>query len=100
MPSNLANPEPIALRWARVSAGYEPEAVANKLKIASDRLILWETGRAFPTFAQLRNLAKVYKRPTAIFYLKQLPAESDKPTDFRTEANARPDEQNYSVELL
>jgi Zn-dependent peptidase ImmA (M78 family)/transcriptional regulator with XRE-family HTH domain len=100
MPSKLASPEPPALKWAREAAGYEPEAVANRLKINSDRLVAWETGEEAPTFTQLRNLAKVYKRPTAIFYLRELPSEATKPTDFRTQTNARPSRNTYSVELL
>src|SRR5262249_12013340 len=66
-----ANPTPTVLIWARESAGLPVELAAKKAAIGSERLAAWERGEQRPTFAQLRKLSEVYKRPLAIFYLNE-----------------------------
>ena len=68
-----ANPTPAVLKWARESAGLTPELAARKATLAVERLSAWEAGKLRPTFAQLRKLSEVYKRPLAAFYLATPP---------------------------
>lgn len=78
-----ANPTPRVLMWARESAGLPMELAAKKATITSERLAAWESGEQRPTFAQLRKLSEIYKRPLAIFYLKKPPLGFQPMHDFR-----------------
>jgi len=75
--------KPELLVWARESIGLKPEAAAKKASITSDRLATWESGLEAPTVNQLRNLARIYKRPLAVFYLPEPPRRFDAMRDFR-----------------
>jgi Zn-dependent peptidase ImmA (M78 family)/transcriptional regulator with XRE-family HTH domain len=75
--------EPELLVWARRSSGLELDAAATKMGVTSDRLRSWEAGEARPTIAQLRQAAKAYKRPLAIFYLPEPPADFQPLRDYR-----------------
>lgn len=70
-----ANVRPQILRWARETAGYQPDEAARKLNVKTDRLESWEQpdGETQPTINQLRNMARVYKRPLSVFYLQEIP---------------------------
>ena len=48
-----------------------------------ERLTSWEAGERRPTIPQLRNLARVYRRPLAGFYLPEQPPDLRPPKDFR-----------------
>jgi Zn-dependent peptidase ImmA (M78 family) len=51
----------------------------------SENIVLkWESGEKTPTLAQIRQLAKFYKRPLAAFFLPHPPSEPAPPADFRT----------------
>jgi Zn-dependent peptidase ImmA (M78 family)/DNA-binding XRE family transcriptional regulator len=71
------------LVWARESAGYRIKEAAKKIGTPTHRLISWEKGELEPTLIQLRKVADVYKRPSAIFYLKTPPEDIRIPHDFR-----------------
>ncbi|HEY6184946.1 MAG TPA: XRE family transcriptional regulator [Terriglobales bacterium] len=78
-----ANPTLSVLVWARESSGLSSEAAAQKAGIESERLLAWESGEEKPTFAQLRKLATIYKRPLAIFYLENPPKGFAPMVDYR-----------------
>lgn len=82
-----ANPTPTVLTWARESAGLPIELAAKKAAATSARLAAWESGEQRPTFAQLRKLSEIYKRPLAIFYLKEPPLGFQPMHDFRRAAD-------------
>jgi len=72
-----AKVKPELLRWARESAGYSVTEAARKLsKLAPERLEQWESGEDQPTIAQLRHMARVYRRPLSVFYLPEVPADA------------------------
>ncbi len=79
----LAHVNPEVLRWARESAGYDIDIVARKTGVTVERLQAFEAGALCPTLNQLRNIAKVYKRPTAVFYRSTTPTEPKSIHDFR-----------------
>jgi Zn-dependent peptidase ImmA (M78 family)/transcriptional regulator with XRE-family HTH domain len=74
---------PAVLVWARTSAGYELEAVANKIGVASEAIEQWEAGNDQPSIPQLRKLAELYKRPLAVMYLPAPPMSFQPMQDFR-----------------
>lgn len=83
-----ANPTPSVLVWAREASGLAPEVAARKVGTSPERLLAWESGQLRPTFAQLRKLATVYRRPLAVFYLDVPPKRFAPMQDFRRAAEA------------
>jgi transcriptional regulator with XRE-family HTH domain len=81
-----ANPTRSVLIWARETAGLTVELAAKKAGVSADRLTAWETHEQRPTFAQLRKLAMVYRRPLAVFYLEAPPKGFSPMHDFRRAA--------------
>jgi Zn-dependent peptidase ImmA (M78 family) len=75
--------KPELLKWGRTTSGYALEKAADKLKVAPDKLDAWERGVTYPTVPQLRNMAALYKRPLAAFYLPAPPQETLSTHDFR-----------------
>lgn len=75
--------EPSVLRWARESAGINPEDAAQAVKKDAATLEAWERGEDAPTIAQLRLLAAKYKRPLSVFYLPEPPQGFAPIRDFR-----------------
>ncbi|WP_097991019.1 ImmA/IrrE family metallo-endopeptidase [Streptomyces sp. f51] len=71
------------LEWARRTAGYGVSQAAKKLVVKEERLRSWESGELAPTVVQLRNMAKLYKRPLAVLLLPAPPKDFDALRDFR-----------------
>ena len=66
------NANPKMIKWAREDAGFTLDELPKYLKNAEK----WESGEEKPTWADLRNLAKKYKRPS-FFYLLSEPPKND-----------------------
>ena len=93
---------PEVLKWARERRiRLELDYAAKKLKIDSERLEAWENGTEQPTFAQLKNIAKLYKTHISIFYLPKPPTDFQPLTDYRVlpERIATDEEQNYRLNV-
>ena len=71
------------LTWARETAGYTIQDVANRFKKDPELITAWESGEAMPFMGQLRVMANMFKRPISDFYLPAPPAERPLPHDFR-----------------
>lgn len=84
----FASVKPELLVWARQSAGYSIDAAATTLKLAPDTINAWETGADAPSVPQLRNLAGLYRRPLAVFYLQEVPRQFQVLSDFRMSSGA------------
>jgi Zn-dependent peptidase ImmA (M78 family) len=80
--------EPSVLRWARESVNLTALAAARKMKLPDNRVQEWEAGAVTPTIAQLRKAAEIYKRPLAVFFLPEPPADFDAMRDFRRHQGA------------
>ena len=78
-----AQVKPELLVWARDTASYTPHEAAKKLNVSTERLLAWESGENPPTMTQLRNMARVYRRPLSVFYLQQVPTTFMAMHDFR-----------------
>jgi Zn-dependent peptidase ImmA (M78 family) len=85
MASIKAKANPDVLRWARKTAGYSIDDAARKISktFKPERLAAWEKNQAQPTVVQLRKLARIYKRPLAVFFLSEVPKDIPVPRDFR-----------------
>ena len=91
---------PEVLKWARERRiRLEIDYAAKKLKIDTERLEAWENGTEQPTFAQLKNIAKLYKTHISIFYLSEPPTDFQPLTDYRVlpEQLATDEEQVYRL---
>jgi Zn-dependent peptidase ImmA (M78 family)/transcriptional regulator with XRE-family HTH domain len=74
---------PGILTWARLSSGYDVSLAAKRLTVSPERLQAWEAGETNPTVIQLRQMAKLYKRPLAVLLLPTPPKDFDALRDFR-----------------
>lgn len=84
------------LRWAREIAGLTLEDAAKRAKIsaprkvkgqepmtAADRLQAWEEGRELPSYAQIKSMAKFFRRPLVTFFLSAPPKQANIFVDYR-----------------
>ena len=78
---SLNNPK--LLEWARSSAGYQVEDIAEYLGKSVADIQAWEAGADAPTYCQLRAFAKKVRRPVAALFLPEVPEEPAPPEDFR-----------------
>jgi len=74
---------PNVLKWARESARITEVIAAAKVAVATDKLQEWEEGISQPTIKQAQVLAKLYKRPFALFFLPEIPLDFQPLQDFR-----------------
>lgn len=76
---------PEVLLWARKKAGYEVDEVVKRLKskkVTAEVINAWEKNEAHlneiqMTYPQLETLAKMYKRPLAVFFFPEPPEEAN-----------------------
>lgn len=73
---------PDMLVWARQTQGLSLSLVEQKSGLK--KVQLWESGEDRPTMNQVRELARLYRRPSALFFMKNPPAPYIPPTDFRS----------------
>ena len=92
------NPE--VFRWARESAGLEPEGAARAIGIVPASLIAIEKGAKEPSRTMLSKMAKVYRRSLLTFYLPMPPRKGDRGEDFRTVGGSRTVEADADVDAL
>ena len=91
---------PEVLKWARerrikLSLDY----AAKRLDVAPDQLEKWEAGTDQPSFAQLKDIAKLYRTHISVFYLPEPPSEFKLLADHRRlpESLIADDEQAYKL---
>lgn len=59
------------------------ELAADKLNVETGQLRAWENGHGYPTFVQLKKIAKVYRTDISVFYLPEPPDGIEHPVDRR-----------------
>jgi Zn-dependent peptidase ImmA (M78 family)/transcriptional regulator with XRE-family HTH domain len=92
------NPE--VFRWARESAGLEPEAAARAVGIVPASLIAIERGEKEPSRTTLAHMAKAYRRSLLTLYLPAPPRKGDRGEDFRTVVAEQTVEAEADVDTL
>lgn len=90
---------PALLSWARESIGLSLDEAARRQRISPDRLAGWEAAEDAPTVAQLRKAAGVYRRPLAVFFLSEPPADFQALKDFRRPRTAAEREWSTGLRL-
>lgn len=78
---------PTVLKWARDSIGYSADEISEKLNlktVTTEAITAWEEGTEQPSYAQLKRLAHIYKRPLAIFFFPSPPKEDTLKQKFRS----------------
>ena len=94
----LINPE--VLKWVRekrIDVTYK--FAAEKLGVKPDQLMAWENDADYPTFAQLKKIARFYKTHISIFYLPEPPTDFQPLADFRVlpKSPKADEEQTYRL---
>lgn len=89
------NPE--VIKYLRETSGWSIEEIAKKLKISIENYKEIEAGREFLTFQQIKQLSKLFQRPTSAFFLPQAPKELPISSAFRVLPKT---EKRISKELL
>ncbi len=89
------NPE--VIKYLRETSGWSIEEIAKKLKISIENYKEIEAGREFLTFQQIKQLSKLFQRPTSAFFLPQAPKELPISSAFRVLSKT---EKRISKELL
>jgi Zn-dependent peptidase ImmA (M78 family) len=85
MTESVSGINPELLVWARKRSGQTLEDVAAAMSKDVATIQAWEAGTAAPTYVQLETLAyRVFKRPVALFFFPEPPAEVDPEHSFRT----------------
>ena len=76
---------PALVTWARETAGFAIAEAAARLNIDEARLAAWEdpANDDAPSIPQLRKLAALFKRPLAVFYLREVPPRFEVMRDLR-----------------
>src|SRR3954466_10227662 len=82
MAEALVSPE--GLRWARKRAAISVDAVAEKLKTDTAKVLAWEEGAARPTFKQAEKIAAFFHIPFGFLFLPEPPVETLPIPDLRT----------------
>lgn len=83
MAEKISTLNPQMLQWARLQSGYDIVDVEKKLK-KQDVLQKWESGEDYPTYAQLKTLFELYKKPVVICFFPEPPKLKNISTSFRT----------------
>ncbi|NBV14680.1 MAG: ImmA/IrrE family metallo-endopeptidase [Sphingobacteriia bacterium] len=81
--ANKAFITPKVLKWARESARITEETAAAKISVKVEKYLEWEAGISKPTIKQAQSLAKIFKRPFALFFLPEIPHDFQPLQDFR-----------------
>jgi Zn-dependent peptidase ImmA (M78 family)/transcriptional regulator with XRE-family HTH domain len=81
---------PDVLKWLRESSGVSPEEASTYLGVSVDLVLQWERGEGDPTFSQIKEMARVYKRPSAAFFLPKAVRDRPLPSDFRSFSHVPP----------
>lgn len=72
------------LRWARESYNMSTSETAVALGIDEQRYIKWENGEEFPTYAKLKRISEVLRKPSALFFFPTPPQLPSIRGDLRT----------------
>ncbi|MDO5558282.1 MAG: XRE family transcriptional regulator [Oscillospiraceae bacterium] len=75
------------IKWARERYNMSCEEAASSIGVDVSKYCNWENGLDFPTYAKLKKISDVFKRPSAIFFFPNPPALPQVKADLRTLPN-------------
>lgn len=88
MPTVTIQPEP--LKWARELRFLSLTDAAERLKVDSEKLRIWESQTTDVSISQFEKLASTYRIPSAVLFSPFVPNTPILPDDFRTFSSAPP----------
>jgi Zn-dependent peptidase ImmA (M78 family)/transcriptional regulator with XRE-family HTH domain len=74
----------VVLEWAREQDGLTRGELAEAVGSDPGEVAKWETGQSRPSRGEFTKLAKVLRRPSAVFFLPSPPQEAALPKSFRS----------------
>ncbi len=72
------------IRWARERYNMSIDDAAQAIGVDSARYMNWEKGIEHPTYAKLKKISDVYRKPSAIFFFPEPPQLPKIKGDLRT----------------
>lgn len=72
------------LRWAREFYNMNAEEAAKAIGVDVERYCNWEAGTDHPTYAKLRKISEVFRKPSAVFFFPVPPQLPPIKGDLRT----------------
>jgi len=82
MAEKITSINPAILVWARDVSGTTLQEAQDKFGV--DKITAWESGNDHPTYSQLQQLGKFYRKPIAVFFFPEPPVYVDIPASCRT----------------
>jgi len=72
------------IRWARENYNMSPDEAAQAIGVDLVRYINWENGTEYPTYAKLKKISDVFRKPSAVFFFPEPPRLPEIKGDLRT----------------
>lgn len=72
------------IRWARENYNMSPDEAALAIGVDVSHYINWETGTEYPTYAKLKKISDVFRKPSAVFFFPEPPQLPTIKGDLRT----------------
>ena len=61
------------IRWAREFYNMSPDEAAQAVGVDISRYMNWENGTEHPTYAKLKKISDVFRKPSAVFFFPEPP---------------------------
>ncbi len=72
------------IRWAREFYNMSPDEAAQAIGVDVSRYTNWEDGIEYPTYAKLKKISDVFRKPSAVFFFPEPPQLPQIKGDLRT----------------
>ena len=72
------------IRWARENYNMSPDEAAQAIGVDVSRYMNWEVGAEHPTYAKLKKISDVFRKPSAVFFFPEPPQLPKIKGDLRT----------------
>nr|MBQ6241009.1 ImmA/IrrE family metallo-endopeptidase [Lachnospiraceae bacterium] len=72
------------IRWAREFYNMSPDEAAQAIDVDISRYLNWENGTEHPTYAKLKKISDVFRKPSAVFFFPEPPQLPSIKGDLRT----------------
>lgn len=85
------------IRWARENYNLGLTDAALALHVSEERYRNWEEGLEHPTYAKLKDISSLYRKPSAIFFFPSPPIIPDNKGELRTLPNTIVDKLSKNI---
>ena len=84
MAESLTGVNGTIIRWARELYNMTPEDAAQAIGVDINKYNNWEAGTEHPTYAKLKKISEVFRKPSAVFFFPKPPNLPEIKGDLRT----------------